>query len=635
MSFLESGTFTAGANYWASHAGTNMWNDWRPEIVNRDFDKLSCAGIKMLRVFPLWSDFQPLSGLYGGHGYIREYSFGEESLPDTPEGRAGVSRTALARFDELCAIADMNDIKLVVGLITGWMSGRLYTPPVLNGVNVLTDPKAIMWEVRFVRFFVERFKNKKVIAAWDLGNECNCMAPVESAESFYAWTSQIAGAILSKDQTRPIVSGMHSLLPDNNYTMQHQGELTDFLTTHPYPYFTPHCDMDPVNTMRTEFHATAETLFYRGLGGKPCFVEECGTLGPMFSGEETAADFIRVNLFSLWAHDCRALFWWCANEQSHLTHAPYNWNAVERELGLFRRDMSEKPVLNVMGGFARFLEAFHKGYAALPPRISDGVCVLTRGQDTWGVAYMSFILAKQAGLDLEFTHSDLSLPDSPLYMVPSVCGDSAFTGAYFKKIMEKVKRGSVLYLSLESGLLSSFEETFGLRVLSRQRSDKIENITLENTIIPVYTRFKLKMISSGAQTLALDSAGDPVFAARDYGMGKVFFLSCPLEKSLTTVQDAFGSADGSESEYYRFYSIVARQLHSHKAARKAARTENRNIGLTEHIINEHKRLAILVNYDPRPATAKITLQDGWTMGSFLYGSLEMAANDAAVLELHD
>ncbi|MCL2879028.1 MAG: hypothetical protein FWF29_02170, partial [Treponema sp.] len=607
MYFLESGEFTVGANYWASHAGTNMWRDWRPDTVEEDFKRLARANITTLRVFPLWPDFQPITALYGGHGYLREYAFGENSLPDTPEGQAGMSIEAMDHFGAFCAIADKYGIKLVVGLITGWMSGRLYVPPALYGRNVLTDPVAILWEVRFIRCFISRFKNEKAIAAWDLGNECNCMAPVESPEAFYVWTSQITGAIRSIDQTRPVISGMHSLLPDNNWTIAHQGELTDILTTHPYPYFTPHCDMDPVNTMRTELHATAETLFYRGIGGKPCFVEECGTLGPMFADEDTAADFVRVNLFSLWAHDCRAFFWWCVNEQTSLTHPPYNWNSVERELGLFRGDMSGKPALNVMSDFTRFITAFHEKYPVLPRRITDGVCVLTRGQDTWGAAYMAFILAKQAGLDIEFTHSDLPPPKAPLYIIPSVCGDTAFTGAYFKKIMEYVGQGAVLYLSLESGLLSPFEEIFGLRVLTRRKSEKPERITFTNdegddgdtddvvdAAISLQTRFKLKMASSGAHILAADSEGDPMFAVRDYGKGKVFFLSAPLEKSLTLVPDAFGSADSGASEYYRFYGIIARYLHS----QKAARIKSANIGLTEHIVNDCTRLLVLINYDP-------------------------------------
>jgi len=627
--FLESGKFLIGANYWASHAGTNMWRDWQADVIDNDFEKLSEAGIKTLRVFPLWSDFQPVNGLYGGHGILREYAFGEDSLPETTEGQAGMSGIALDRFQEFCGIANKYGIKFVVGLITGWMSGRLYTPPVLHGKNVLTDPEAILWEVRFIRCFVERFKNEKAVAAWDLGNECNCMAPVDSENDFYVWTSQMVGAILSKDHTRPIISGMHSLLPDNKWTIQHQGELTDFLTTHPYPYFTPHCDMDPVNTIRTELHATAETLFYRGIGGKPCFVEECGTLGPMFSDEERAADFIRVNLFSLWAHDCRALFWWCANEQSRLSHPPYNWNSVERELGLFRIDMSKKPVLNEMSAFSSFLDTFNKSYSGLPLRITDGVCILTRGQDTWGAAYMNFILARQAGLDLEFSWSDLPLPDAPLYMIPSVCGYTAFTGTFYKKLLEKAEQGAVFYLSLETGLLSSFEEIFGLRVVTRCKSDKNVQITMEDKTICVKTSFKLKMISAGAQILAVDSEGDPVFAMHNYGKGKVFFLACPLEKALTLVPDAFGSVNGAESDYHRFYDFIKRHLQS----QKAACIENANIGLTEHVINEQKRLLVLVNYDPKPAAAAIKLKENWKINAFLYGSLAMNRNDAAVLEI--
>jgi hypothetical protein len=137
------------------------------------------------------------------------------------------------------------------------------------------------------------------------------------------------------------------------------------------------------------------------------------------------------------------------------------------------------------------------------------------------------------------------------------------------------------------------------------------------------------MISTGAEVLATDSAGDPMFAVHDYGRGKVFFLSCPLEKSLTLVPDAFGSVAGTESEYYRFYSLIARYVHS----QKAARVENKNIGLSEHIISDHKRLLVLVNYDPRPVRANIKLSDGWTIHTFLYGALEMNRNDAAVLEI--
>jgi len=34
---LEEGKFITGCNYWASHAGTNIWSDWRPDVIEKDF----------------------------------------------------------------------------------------------------------------------------------------------------------------------------------------------------------------------------------------------------------------------------------------------------------------------------------------------------------------------------------------------------------------------------------------------------------------------------------------------------------------------------------------------------------------------------------------------------------------------
>ena len=64
----ESGAFSLGCNYWASHAGTAMWQDWRPEVIGADFAKLEAHGLETLRVFPLWPDFQPITQMWGGAG---------------------------------------------------------------------------------------------------------------------------------------------------------------------------------------------------------------------------------------------------------------------------------------------------------------------------------------------------------------------------------------------------------------------------------------------------------------------------------------------------------------------------------------------------------------------------------------
>ncbi|MDF1514995.1 MAG: beta-mannanase, partial [Anaerolineae bacterium] len=180
-SLTDPGQFVIGCNYWASHAGTAMWSDWRPGVIAQDLQQLSAGGLQVLRVFPLWPDFQPLHYLYTGQGKVRELRLGESPLPDDEMGKAGLSKEMMARFAEFANLADKYGLKLLVGLVTGWMSGRLFVPPAFEKMNVLTDPVAIKWQSRFVREFVRQFKIHPAILAWDLGNECNVMAPVPSS----------------------------------------------------------------------------------------------------------------------------------------------------------------------------------------------------------------------------------------------------------------------------------------------------------------------------------------------------------------------------------------------------------------------------------------------------------------------
>ena len=151
------------------------------------------------------------------------------------------------------------------------------------------------------------------------------------------------------------------------------------MTTHPYPIFTPHCDLDPIDEIRNGLHATAESRLYADVGGKPCLVEEIGTLGPMVCAEDISANYIRMSMMSAVANDCRALLWWCAYDQDHLTQAPYDWNSVERELGLFRKDRQAKPITKVFKEFDSSLREYRNFRSVLQKRFVCSRKVRTTG----------------------------------------------------------------------------------------------------------------------------------------------------------------------------------------------------------------------------------------------------------------
>ena len=638
LSLTESGAFVVGCNYWASHAGTAMWSDWRADVVDADLKQLADGGLQVLRVFPLWPDFQPITQLYTSLGRPQEIRLGEQPLPDDEAGRAGISAEAMARFATFADLAEQHGIKLIVGLVTGWMSGRLFVPPALEGRNVLTDPVAIMWQVRFVRHFVRRFHHHPAILAWDLGNECNCMASVTSHEAAWTWTAAIANAIRAEDRTRPVVSGMHSLdEPDRargHWTIADQAELTDILTTHPYPYFTPHTNQDPINTMRTVLHAAAQTRWYGDCGGMPALTEEIGTLGPMVASESIAADFIRNVLFSLWAHDCHGLLWWCGYDQAHLTHAPYDWHGFERELGLFRADRSSKPVLGEISRFAAFLSKLP--IRRLPPRRTEAVCMLTHGQEQWAAAYSSFVLAKQAGFDIEFQYDDQPLKAACLYLLPSVSGGGNMSRRMWLVLLERARHGATLYLSHDNCMLSPFGDAFGLEAQTRSKPAGPVEFRLDglDATFAANAPIRLAIRPTNAEVLGREADGNPIFTRATYGTGQIYFLGVPIESDLANRPGAFHHPDAAP--WWRIY----REIGAPFVAGRALQQTDPFVNVTEHPVDEGHRIVIAINYSPEPREVALEIRNPWSIDESWYAArpaagaagwqLRLAPNDAAV-----
>ena len=621
---FESGKFFLGCNWWASHAGTNMWHDWDASVVENDIKKIKEAKLDVMRVFPMWSDFQPLRMHYGGNSARRELRLREDVLPNTEAGRAGIDEVMVERFEVLCDLAEKYDVKLIVGLITGWMSGRMHMPEAFAGLDLIKDPMVVAWQVKFVKYMVRRFKDKKAIAAWDLGNECNCMAnPDINRYESYVWVSQITNAIKSEDPDRLVISGMHGNRPDDDrrFNAIDLGEILDLLCTHPYPIFTPHCDTDPINEMKTVLHATAESTFVADVSGKPCFVEEAGTLGPMISSEGVAADYIRASAFSSWAHDLRGFVWWCANEQKHLTHTPYDWNSVERELGLFHLDGSKKPVLDAMTELSEFVASFE--YGKLPPRIKDAAIILTRKQDTWATAYGSFILAKQAGLDVEYVWHESKLPDSDVYILPSLVSDTSLNLGKYMELIKKAEDGATLVITIDNALLSPFSEVTGLSVITRARRHKPDYVTLKDgTKLPFNSSFKLVTESVGADVLLYSDDGTPAVTEYKYGKGRICFVACPIELNTATVPAIVSGEDAVP--YYKLYELLG--LRSKK---RSATSSSQYTCLTEHPYSENERILTVLNHRPVAEKVKITLDGGFKLKKIMnvHGVTEAESTD--------
>ena len=607
--------YILGCNYWASHAGAYMWRKWDRAVVETDMQRLSECGIHVLRAFPLWSDFQPLT--FCDRNGKHELRHGDKPLNRlTPEGLAGVDMTMIHHFEEFVELAKQYNMQLIIPLITGWMSGRMFFPPAFEQRNPISDYETIKWEVRFVKYFVEHFKHYDNIIAWEPGNETNVMSFADDGwkqGNYWVWLSTIIGTIRSADNTRPVISGIHGLkLRGEGSAISEVGELCDILTVHPYPAFMPHCYVDGYNTMKSMLHGTTESIYYAQISGKPCLCEEIGHLSNSIGCEEVVADYMRANLFALWAHGFPGLLWWCACDQDKLDFPPYDWCACERELGLLRSDGSKKPIAEEMAAFRTFLAE----QTPLPAYQTDAVCILSADQDNWAVVYSVNLLCKQAGLDVQFVDGEDILPSANVYLLPSLKGD-AIPRRTWVALMEQVQKGATLYVSWDDAILSGFEAMTGTKVRSnsiRKNAQVSVSFSAPDVQLDFVNERKLTLVPfQNVEILGSEPDGNPAFIRHTYGNGEVYFLAFPMEAVLADQPQAF-----ENTQFYRIYQ----QMFADRIDRKIVSKSSPKLAITEHPVNDKLCTIVAMNYADEEAFT-LSIKSGWTLSSVEYGQVSL------------
>lgn len=624
--------FFVGINYWGSESAINMWECFDAESVENDLRLLQSAGITHLRVFPLWSVFQPIKALHSSG--FDEYGMGEEVRPDTPAGRAGVDEEACRNFDVFCDLAEKYGMKLIVGLITGHMSFRNYAPPAFDGKALIGNPTVTRWQLRFVKYFVTRFRDKPSIVGWDLGNETSNLPMADTnPDTFGVWCETLADAIKVCDGTRPVISGLdNSTVESGKSSFKMAGEVCDIHTTHPYNIFST--SSEPLVTMRPILDLPLRCRLGEDISGVPTFVQEFGSIGYMNCSKRTEADFYRAALLACLAHGCHGTMWWCAFDQGHFDYAPYRWNNIGSEYGFFDREMNEKPIVAENRRFCERLARLPG--RRLPKHTVNAAVIVERDfanavdREVLAAAY---ILAKRANMDVGFTYALDKIPDSPLYIFPCVAGNHAITRHRLIELLDRVKKGAVLYISAYTGLFRSLPEITGTTFEYREKIDSQKTVRFGENEFRINTAYFLKPEETCADILARDENGDGVFFRHKYGEGYVYFLTLPLERHISREKGAYLKEDSAE------YESVYRELAKASGAKRAADTDNRFVRLTEHPIDGKSLYIFAINYNNKPETARLTLFGDYDI-SVVFGegydcdnnTLTLARNDGILLK---
>ena len=362
-----SDPFVLGVNYWPRRKAMYWWSNFDPGEVRDEFALIRGLGLRLVRIFLLWDDFQP--------------------TPDT------VSHACLEYLTKVGDIAADHRLTLDVTFFTGHMSGPNWAPrwlldesapppagrQVVSGGRVVscgyrnpyTDAVALQAENLLLDAVVGALHDHPAIGLWNLGNEPDLFAWPPDAAAGRAWVRERVARIRAIDRQHPITCGLHidSLHRDNGLRVDQVFAETDVAVMHAYPMYL-HWARSPLDPDLVPFTCALTSA----LCGKPTLMEEFGgcTAGPgepsqtwewtaygrprkqFMASEEDLAAYIEAVLPRLVAVGATGALVWCFAD-----YAPELWDRPpcdearhERFFGLVRPDGTLKPHAEVLRAFA-------------------------------------------------------------------------------------------------------------------------------------------------------------------------------------------------------------------------------------------------------------------------------------------
>jgi endo-1,4-beta-mannosidase len=365
--------FTLGVNYWPRRKAMYWWNNFDEAEVADEFAVIRELGLKVVRLFLLWDDFQP--------------------DPTT------VSHQAVDNLVKVADIAVDHGLGLDVTFFTGHMSGPNWSPRWLLGGelppaahqtwlrdvisagertnlgyrNMFHDEMALRAEKLLLTTVVSALKDHPGIWLWNLGNEPDLFAWPNSSEQGAAWVKEMVGLIKSIDPNHPVTLGLHGdgLHRDNGLRIDKVYAHTDIAVMHSYPMYTP-WSRKPLDPDFVPFTCALTAA----LAGKPVLMEEFGgcTALPgeatynmkwietnghereqLMAGEEDFAEFLSLTIPKLHDSGATGAMLWCfADYIPELWDLPPCQNSQhERFFGLVRPDGSLKLHAKVIQDFAK------------------------------------------------------------------------------------------------------------------------------------------------------------------------------------------------------------------------------------------------------------------------------------------
>jgi hypothetical protein len=341
------------------------WQNYDRSVPADDFERIQQTGLKIVRVFLTWEDFQP--------------------------GARKISTACLDHLVDVAEKADQRGLCVLPTFFTGYMCGLNWLPPwtlwakerelavpvfsqrrVRSNLprNFYEDPEILEAQVLLVREVSGALQGHPSIWAWDLGNSPSRVVPVPDRETGSLWLRVMVEELRSRDETVPITLGMdeRDLSEQNGVRPQDAAGHLDFLSMQATPFSSalsegPSDDLwPPFLAILTQWLGGADVMCL-GLAvpTEPVLKQEWVHRTPgveLLVSEEAAAGFFSSVLERLQeAGIMGATVSFFADFDPGLWKMPpLDGDVPGRHLGLFRRDGDPKdfvPVLTERSSLSR------------------------------------------------------------------------------------------------------------------------------------------------------------------------------------------------------------------------------------------------------------------------------------------
>lgn len=589
--------FLVGINYVPSKASFRLWEDWDPAQIEHDFEKMRQLGIDSVRVPLFWFSVEPQEGM--------------------------ISQTFLDRFAEFMKIAEKNHIYVMPFFFVG-VCVDIFDVPWRRGRNIYSDPEMQKLERKQVETLARLYANNPTIFSWDLSDEPFYFGGNTDAETATKWVSMLYEAIKEHDKIHPITLGFdnNQIIEDTGFQIEKLLPAQDFISFCAYPIYSlkaPEAHTSMRSTYFTSFFIKFSDI------GKPVLLSEGPGTTTIWTSLKRAADYYRVVMYSSFVNGSIGIMPWVYVDYADSYHRtfPLDDKPWETSFGILTNRDEEKPPAKELREFSRTikkidLERFHfrKPEAALlvPKDYYKHVKII------WPRLLESFILAKEAHIDLDFVREGTDLTKYKLVLIPSSYALRTSSWYDFRRYVEQ---GGHLYFSYggaPSGGWSPnplgpfFDDIFGVTLQDRISPLPSEEIAFTGNwagLRELKLRFPntegtgcLEVDSKPRQVAAKDGRGNSaIIVNKKPSKGATVLATHPLEYYLSLVPDVYVN-----NQTYRVYSTLGEE-----AGISSPFTCDNAMLETSWMETDDKNegILIMINHERMKINSKIHLSEKW------------------------